>query len=136
MKRRLLLLLVCLTGVLFVSCAQGVGPPVYDDTAKPIEVGVNEEFVIAIDYEPTTDYFWREQYDGNALELLESVCILCTEGELEQVWLDISFTTQADAVNFSRFRALRRGETEVTMVFKRPLEETFIEQRIFRVIVN
>ncbi len=137
MKRRLLLALVCLSGVLFVSCVPVARPPIYDDTVKPIEVSVNEEFIIAIDYEPTTEYFWREQYDDGTLELLESTCVVCTEGELARVTpYNISYPAEAGAVNFSRFKALRKGDTEVTMVFKRPPEETFIEQKIFRVIVN
>ncbi len=80
MKRRLLLALVCLSGVLFVSCANALGPLIHDDRTVPIEVGVNEEFIVAIDYEPTTEYFWTEQYDNNALELVESTFLLCTVG--------------------------------------------------------
>jgi predicted secreted protein len=137
MKRRLLLALACLSGVLLVSCVPVAGPPIYDDTAKPVEVGVNDDFVIAIEYEPTTEYFWQEQFDNSALELLESTCVLCTEGELTRLTpYNVNYPTEAGAVNFSRFKALRRGETEVTMVFKRPLKDTFIEQKIFRVIVN
>ena len=138
MKRRLPIWLVCLVGVLVVSCTGNVGPPVYDQPTKPIEVGVGEEFIIAVDYEPTTDYFWKEQYDAGAVDLMESTCVLCTEGEIKQVTLynDIGYRTEANAVNFSRFQALRKGETEITMVFKRPLEDTFIEQKVFSVIVN
>ena len=135
MKRRLLLALLCLTGILFVSCTTTLGPPIYDNPTRPIEVGVNEEFIVAIDYEPTTEYFWQEHYDESALELLESTCVLCTAGELE-VTPYTSFRVSGGAANFSRFEALRRGETEVTMVFKRPLEDIFAEQRVFKVIVE
>jgi predicted secreted protein len=135
MKRRLLLALVCLSGVLFVSCTAALGPPIYDDPTKPIEVGVDEEFIIAIDYEPTTEYFWKEQYDTSAFELLESTCLLCTAGELETTPYP-AFRPSGGAANFSRFKALRRGESEITMVFKRPLEDAFIEQKVFTVIVK
>ena len=139
MKRRLLLVLVFLAGVLLVSCTNE-RLPIYDDTTQPIVVVADDEFVIAINYEPTTEYFWSEQYDSAALELLESTCVLCTEGELERVTpfltYSASYQPSADAVNFSRFKALKAGETEVTMVFKRPLEETHIEQKIFKVIVK
>ena len=135
MKRRLLLALACLSGVLFVSCAPVAGPTTFHDPTIPVEVSVNEEFIIGINYEPSTEYFWREQFDSTALELLESTCLVCTEGELELQPIS-SFEITGDAVNFSRFKALKRGETEIVMVFKRPLEDTFIEQKTFRVIVN
>ena len=135
MKRRLLLGLMCLSVVFFVSCTTALGPPIYDDPTKPIEVGVNEEFVVAIDYEPTTEYFWTEQYDNSALELVESTCLLCTVGELETTPYT-AFRPSGGAANFSRFKALRKGETEITMVFKRPLEDNFIEQKVFTVVVK
>jgi len=60
MKRRLLLAVGCLSGVLFVSYATALGPLIHDDPTVPIELGVNEEFIVAIDYETTTEYFWTE----------------------------------------------------------------------------
>jgi predicted secreted protein len=137
MKSRLFLALLCLVGVLSISCATSAGPRIYNDPTKPIEASVNEEFVIAVDYQPTTEYFWQPQYDTTALELVENTCVLCTEGELQRlVPYDVAYPATDNAVNFSRFKALKAGETEVTMVFKRPLEQTYIEQQIFRVTVK
>jgi len=61
--------------------------------------------------------------------------LLCTVGELETTPY-IAFRPSGGAANSSRFKALRRGETEITMVFKRPLEDNFIEQKVFKVIVK
>ena len=138
MKSRLFPALVCLAGVFLASCVAPVGPRIYNDPTKLIEVSINEEFVIAVDYAPTTEYFWQPQYDSDVLELVENTCLLCTVGELQGAgpYAGYDYPGAADAVNFSRFKALKDGDTEVTMVFKRPNEDTSIEQQIFKVIVN
>ena len=85
-----------------------------------------------------SEYFWQPQYDSDVLELVENTCLLCTVGELQGAgpYAGYDYPGAADAVNFSRFKALKDGDTEVTMVFKRPNEDTSIEQQIFKVTVN
>jgi predicted secreted protein len=139
MKSRLLFpALVCVAVVFLASCVASIGPRIYNDPNKLIEVSVNEEFAIAVDYTATTEYFWEPQYDSDALELVENTCLLCTVGELQSAgpYVDYNYSGATDAVNFSRFKALKDGNTEVTMVFKRPNEDTFIEQKTFKVMVN
>ena len=135
--------LLVITAIIFagliatVSCRISRQPPTYFETTQTIEVGINEEFVIGVDYEITTEYFWQEIYDHNMLELLESTCILCSVGELES--LSVAFPNQeldSDAYNYSRFKALSKGETEVIMNLKKPQEDEYVEQRIFKIVVK
>jgi len=40
---------------------------VYGDPAQTIEVKVGQEFIIALDENPTTGYAWQEEFDDSFL---------------------------------------------------------------------
>jgi len=42
----------------------------------------------------------------------------------------------AGGVDYFRFKALKAGETQITMVYKRSWEETWIEQKVFTVNIE
>ncbi|MBA7564429.1 hypothetical protein ES708_06092 [subsurface metagenome] len=87
----------------------------YTDEGQTIDIGVNQEFIIAIGANPTTGYDWEVSLDETMLELVEKIYKLAEEAEHEIVG--------AGGVDYFRFKALKAGETEITMVYKRSWEE-------------
>ncbi len=87
----------------------------YTDSGQAIDIGGNQEFVIALGSNPTTGYGWQESYDENILELVEKTYKLGKEAKQGLVG--------AGGVEYFRFKALKTGETEITLVYKRPWEE-------------
>ena len=87
----------------------------YTDSGQTIDIGVNQEFVIALGSNPTTGYGWQESHDETILELVEKTYKLGKEAEQGVVG--------AGGVEYFRFKTLKTGETEITLVYKRPWEE-------------
>ena len=114
---KILLILVTVMAVVAISLAAGCagGVKTYTDSGQTINVGANQEFVIALGANPTTGYDWEVSLDETILELVEKTYKLAEEAEHEIVG--------AGGVDYFRFKALKAGETEITLVYKRPWEE-------------
>jgi len=125
MKR--LLLLVVLAAILLVAGCVGE-VKTYSDSGQTISSGVNREFVIALGSNPTTGYSWQESYDEAVLELVEKTY---EPGEKAK-----QGAVGAGGVEYFRFKALKSGKTEITLVYKRPWEEETIDQKVFTVAVK
>ncbi len=114
MKRFLILVTVAVIATCLVAgCAGEV--KTYTDSGQAISIGVNQEFVIALGSNPTTGYSWQENYDETVLELAEKTYKPGEEAEQDVVG--------AGGVEYFRFKTLKAGETEITLVYKRPWEE-------------
>lgn len=100
----------------------------YIDSGQTIDIGVNREFVIAIAANPTTGYDWEVSLDETMLELVEMTYKLAEEAEHEIVG--------AGGVDYFRFKALKAGETEITMVYKRSWEEPTAQDETKAFTVN
>jgi len=87
----------------------------HTDSGQTIDIGVNQEFVIALGSNPTTGYMWQESHDENMLELVEKTYEPGKEAKQGLVG--------AGGVEYFRFKTLKTGETEITLVYKRPWEE-------------
>ena len=125
MKR--VLLLVALAAIfLAAGCVGEVRT--YSDSGQTISIGVNHEFVIALGSNPTTGYSWQESYDETVLELVEKTY---APGEKAKQGV-----VGAGGVEYFRFKVLKTGKTEITLVYKRPWEEETIDQKVFTVIVR
>ncbi len=111
--RRLLILVAVVAISLAAGCVGGV--KTYTDSGQTVDIGVNQEFVIALGSNPTTGYMWQESHDENILELVEKTYKLGKEAEQGLVG--------AGGVEYFRFKALNTGGTEITLVYKRPWEE-------------
>jgi len=98
----------------------------YSDSGQTINIGVNQEFVIALGSNPTTGYSWQASHDENMLRLVESKYELGKEAKQGAVG--------AGGVEYFRFQALKKGKTEITLVYKRPWQEESLDQKVF--IVN
>ena len=124
-----LLILVTLTAIAacqLAGCASEVNT--YTDPEQAINTGVNKEFVIALDSNPTTGYSWQENYEESMLELVEK-----TYKQGETAEQDV---VGAGGVEHFRFKALKAGRTEITMDYKRPWEEEVLEQKVFTINIG
>ena len=95
----------------------------YTDSGQTISIGVNQEFIIALGSNPTTGYGWQESYDETILELVEKTYKPGKEAKEDLVG--------AGGVEYFRFKALKTGETKITVAYKRPWEEESIDQKVF-----
>ncbi len=126
MKRFLILISVAMVAIcLLAGC---VVVKTYTDSGQAIDIGVNQEFVIALGANPTTGHDWEVSLDETILELVEKTYKLPEEAEHEVVG--------AGGVDYFRFKALKAGETEITMVYKRSWEETGIDQKLCTVNIE
>jgi len=126
MKKFLILITVAMMATcLLAGC---VKVETYTDSGQTIDIGVDQEFVIALGSNPTTGYDWELSLDETMLELVEKTYKLPEEAEHEVVG--------AGGVDYFRFKALKAGETEVTLVYKRTWEEEGIEQKIFTINIE
>ena len=106
MKRSLVLMAVLAT-CLVAGCIGEV--ETYDNEGQTIDIGVNQQFVIALGSNRTTGYSWQESYDGTMIELVEKIYKEEAKGGL----------VGAGGVEYFRFKAVKTGRTEVTLVYKR-----------------
>jgi len=124
-------LLILVTVVMVAACLLAGCPrevKTYSDSGQTINIGVNQEFVIALGSNPTTGYMWQESYDEDMLKLVESKYEMGEEAKQGVVG--------AGGVDYFRFKTLTKGETEITLVYKRPWQEEFLEQKIFKVNIK
>jgi inhibitor of cysteine peptidase len=124
--KRFLILLVVVATCLVAGCVGEV--ETYTDPGQTIDIGVNQQFVIALGSNPTTGYGWQESYDQTMLELVEKTYRPGEEAKQGVVG--------AGGVEYFRFKAVKTGETEITLVYKRQWEEEFLEQKIFTIDIK
>ena len=121
------LILVAMVSILLMTgCAGGV--KTYTDSTQTINTGTNQEFIIALDSNPTTGYSRQESYDERVLELVGKSYEMGEEAKQGVVG--------TGGVEYFQFKALKAGKTEITLVYKRPWEEEPIDQKIFTVNIK
>ena len=96
----------------------------YTGQNDEITAQVGEEFIIAIESNPTTGYGWEAHYDSSILQLIER-----------------SFSPSGPGIGSGgierfRFGCLAVGESRVRLMYKRPWEKISVEDMIFRVRVG
>ena len=128
MKRLLALVMASILAVsLIAGCGGGV--KTYIDPEKTISVSVDQEFVIALDSNPTTGYDWEESYDESMLRLDETESKYVVDEKAEGL-------VGAGGTQYFRFKALKTGKTEITLVYKRHWETEILEQKVFSVDIR
>ena len=85
------------------------GLKTYTDSNQIIDIRIWQEFVIALDSNPTTGYGWQVSYDQNMLELVEKTY---EQDPNPRGLLGVG------GVEYFRFKALNIGETEITFVYR------------------
>ena len=121
-----LILVVMVTILLVTGCAGGI--KTYPDSAQTINTGTNQEFIIALDSNPTTGYSWQASYDESVLELVGKSYEMGEEAKQGVVG--------AGGVEYFQFKVLKAGKNEITLVYKRPWEEESLYQKVFTVIIK
>ena len=124
--KKVLAVVAVVAACLVVGCAGGA--KTYTDSGQTIDIGVNQEFVIALGANPTTGYDWQESHDEAMLELTEKTYELGKTAKQGMVG--------AGGVDYFTFKALKAGETRITMVYKRVWEEESIDQKVFTVNIK
>jgi len=126
--KRLLILLVVAATCLVAGCVGEV--KTYTDPGQTIDIGVNQEFVIALGSNLTTGYSWQASYDETMLELVggQSTYKLSEEAKEGVVG--------AGGVEYFRFKALKTERTKITLVYKRPWEEEILDQKVFTINIR
>jgi len=124
---KLVTLIVSLSLVvgLLAGCA-AQQPEEYSDPSREIEVGVGEQFIIALDSNPTTGYNWEADFDESFLKLAQD----------EFKPADDKDIVGAGGKQRITFEGVKKGKTGVTLIYKRSWEEDFAEQKVFVVSVK
>jgi len=124
-KRLLILMLVA--AALTVAGCIGVAKT-YDDPGQTVTISVNQEFIIALGSNPgSTGYGWQESHDQTMLELVK----WNYEEEAQEG------VVGAGGIEYFRFKALKAGETEITLTYEQPWEGGGIgETKVFTVYVK
>jgi inhibitor of cysteine peptidase len=122
--KKLLILMLIAVALTIAGCI-GVAET-YTDPGQTVNIGPNQELVIALGSNPSTGYSWQESHDHTMLELLEKVY----REEAEEG------VVGAGGVEYFRFKALKAGQTEITMTYQRPWEEEILEQKVFSVYIR
>ncbi|MFC2072888.1 protease inhibitor I42 family protein [Chloroflexota bacterium] len=125
MKRLLALVIVSILAVSLLAGCGGVRT--YVDPEEKIVVGIEDEFIIALDSNPTTGYDWEESHDPYKLILVGK------EYEPDEKAAGL---VGAGGTQYFRFTSQKTGETEVTFVYKRPWETEILEQKVFKVEIK
>ena len=116
-----------LVASLLVGCGGGV--KTYTDSGQTIGVDVDKEFVIGLGSNPTTGYRWQASYDDTAVALVES--------EYQQGKTAKEGVVGAGGVEYFKFKALKKGQTEITLDYLRSWEKgSSIEQKVFTIDIK
>jgi inhibitor of cysteine peptidase len=102
----------------------------YDDAGQEIDIGVGQEFIIALGSNPTTGFSWQASYDDTKLELVGGESTYEADDEGEGV-------VGGGGVEYFRFKTLAAGETEVTLTYAQPWEGGDVgETKVFTVNIE
>ena len=126
MKKFTALVMIAILGTCLVAgCGDGV--KTYTNSEQTISIGINQEFVIALDSNPSTGYGWEENHDDSMLSLVEKKY---NPDQKAQGLIG------AGGTQYFRFKALKTGETEISLIYKRPWEVESAEQKVFNVDIE
>jgi inhibitor of cysteine peptidase len=129
MRRLLALVMASILTVSLIAGCGGGGVKTYIDPEEAISVSVDQEFVIALDSNPTTGYDWEESYDESMLTLDEAESKYVPDEKAEGL-------VGAGGTRYFRFKAIKAGQTEITLVYKRHWETEILEQKLFTVDIK
>ena len=127
MKKLLVLLVTLILAVCLLAGCGGV--KTYIDDEKTITASVGQEFIIALDSNPTTGYDWEESYDDSMLSLDEEESRYEPDEKAEGL-------VGAGGTQYFRFKALKKGNTEINLVYKRSWEEEIEDEKVFKVNIK
>jgi inhibitor of cysteine peptidase len=130
-SHRLILALTVMSALaagLFTGCAGPGEVKAFYDAGQPVSVTAGQEFVIALESNITTGFSWQASFDEDSLVLVEK-----TYKEK-----DNSGKVGGGGADYFRFKALKSGETKVTLSYRRPWETPSAQDKtaVFNVSVK
>ena len=99
-------------------------PTEYTGQNRDITIRLGDDFVIALESNPTTGYAWEAHFDGSMLRLVDREFSSYGPG------------VGAGGIERFRLKALIAGDTLLSLIYKRPWESSAAEDIVFRVHVN
>jgi inhibitor of cysteine peptidase len=99
-------------------------PTEYTGQNDEITAQVGEEFIIALESNPTTGYAWEIQYDSSILQLVD------------RRFSPLGPGIGSGGIERFRLRCLAVGETRLRLTYKRRWERTAAEDMVFQIHVK
>ena len=99
-------------------------PTEYTGQNDEITAQVGEEFIIALESNPTTGYAWEAQYDNSILQLVD------------RRFSPLGPGIGSGGIERFRLRCLSVGETRLRLTYKRRWERTAAEDIVFQIHVK
>jgi inhibitor of cysteine peptidase len=106
-----LLIMMLIAAALTAAGCIGVAET-YTDPGQTVNIGANQEFIIALGANHTTGYSWQASYDQTRLELVG--------GESEYQEVNEEGVVGGGGIEYFRFKALKKGQTEITLTYEQP----------------
>jgi predicted secreted protein len=122
------ILLMVVIGSIFGGCVQQT-PQIkeYTGTSKNIEVEARGQFTIVLESNKTTGYQWEPSFDSSLLKVTKSDYKV-PEAKPGMVGVGGN--------EYFTFEAMKKGETKVTMTYKRSWETGSADQKVFNVSIQ
>jgi predicted secreted protein len=99
----------------------------YISASQKIEVEARGQFTIVLESNQTTGYKWEPSFDSSLLKVTKSDYKV-SEAKPGMVGVG--------GKEYFTFEAMRKGETKVTMTYKRPWETGSADQKVFNVSIK
>jgi len=128
MKKIIMVALVSVMLLTVVLSGCTTAAKAFTEPSQIINTGVNEEFTIALGSNIGTGYSWQAAYDEKALTLVEK-----TYKEQDNTGKQI---VGAGGTEYFTFKALSKGETQVTFTYHRPWEQPSAQDQTVVFTIN
>jgi inhibitor of cysteine peptidase len=128
--KKVILASLAIVAVLCIASLSGCSDRVeaYTDSGQAVNIGVNQEFTIALGSNITTGYSWQPKYDTNSLNLVG------------QEYKDNDTTGKqivgAGGTQYFHFKATKSGETKITFSYYRPWETPTAQDQTQEFTIN
>ena len=123
MKRALVIIsaLVLLASALLAGCGGGKAATTYTDPTQAINLKPNQEFVIALQANPTTGYDWQPVFDAGLISQVKK--------DYQQDDHSGQPIVGSGGTDFFTFKATKAGQGKVTFTYFRPWEAPKAEDK-------
>ena len=122
-----ILFLAIAAGVLGACVQQNPQVKKYTSPAQGIEAAVSGQFTIVLESNPTTGYKWEPGFDSSLLKV--------TKSDYKQSDAKTGLVG-AGGKEYFTFEALKKGDTKITMTYKRSWETGSADQKVFSVSIK
>jgi len=128
MKKLIMVALVSMALLTLVLSGCATSAKAFTEPSKIINIGVNQEFTIALGSNISTGYSWQFALEEKALTLVEK-----TYKEQDNTGKQI---VGAAGTEYFKFKSLSKGETKVTFTYRRPWEQPSAQDQTLVFTIN